>query len=143
MHLLLFRISEMGSPSLLNPVVLTISGDNLCQCHCDLNKQNCDNQVAVCEPEAYVTSCQPNKFKPHLRQRCESSRKRRAVEDHKDDYSDLERPPYKELPDLDIFVCIIYITLYVLYLFSYNNNNNNNNYYYYYYYYYNNNRQKH
>ena len=97
----------MGLPSLFNPVVLTISGDHLCQCHCDLpeNKDNCGREdVAVCEPEAFTTHCELSKFRPHLRQMCESSKKRRSVEGHADDYSNLERPPTEDLPDLGLYV---------------------------------------
>ena len=105
-HFLLLRIKEMGMPSLLNPVVLGVSGDHLCQCHCDLpeNKHACRGDVAVCKPEAFTTRCQPSKFKPHLRQMCESSRRRRSVEGHKDDFSDLRRPPSEDLPDLGLYV---------------------------------------
>ena len=103
----LFRIKEMGLPSLLNPVVLNISGDHLCQCNCDLreNKDNCGREdVAVCKPEAFTTRCEQSRFKPHLQQMCESSRKRRSVEGHKDDYSNLERQPSEDLPDLGSYV---------------------------------------
>ena len=102
----LFRIKEMGLPSLLNLVVLTFSGDHLCQCNCDLpeNKGTCREDVAVCKPEAFTTRCEQSKFKPHLRQMCESSRKRRSIEGHKDDYSNLERQPSEYLPDLGLYV---------------------------------------
>ena len=89
----------MGLPSLLNPAALNISGDHLCQCHPE-------NGYAVCKPEAFTTSCKPSKFKPHLKQICKSSRKRRSVQGHKDDYSDLERPPSEDLPDLGLYASL-------------------------------------
>ena len=109
-NILLLRINEMGLPSLLNKVVLSISGDHLCQCHCDIQENIdlgiCREGVAECKPEAFITSCQESKFRPHLRQMCESSRRRRSVEGHKDDYSNLERPPSEDLPDLGLYVSL-------------------------------------